>query len=72
MKVFRMLFEGPQIGTGAKHKLQLDFSGIVMEPKPGDSKDKETSLTTIQVEFVFDPTGAKIMAPNVVTSVSAI
>jgi hypothetical protein len=72
MKVFRMLFEGPQIGTGVKHSLTLDFSGIVMEPKPGDSKDKETSLATIQIEFVYDPTGAKLMVPKVVTNVSAI
>jgi hypothetical protein len=72
MKVFRLLFEGPAIGTGENHTFQLDFSGIVMEPKPGESKDKETSLTTIQVEFVYDPTGEKILAPTVITNVSAI
>jgi len=72
MKVFRLLFEGPQIGTGLNHSLTLDFSGIVMEPKPGDSKDKETSLTSIQIEFIYDPTGMKIMVPKVITNVSAI
>jgi len=72
MKVFNLLLEGPAIGTGKKHTLDLAFSGIIMEPKPGDSKDKETSLTTIQIEFVYDPTGAKIVVPKVITNVSAI
>lgn len=72
MKVFRLLFEGAQIGTGENHSLTLDFSGIVMEPKPGESKDKETSLTSIQIEFIYDPTGAKIMVPKVITNVAAI
>ena len=72
MKVFKLLIEGAAIGTGEKHTLDLAFSGIIMEPKPGESKDKETSLTTIQIEFVYDPTGAKIVVPQVITNVAAI
>ena len=72
MKVFKLLFEGPAIGTGKNHSLSLEFSGMIMEAKPGDSKDKETSLTTVQIEFVYDPTGAKMVVPKVITNVSAI
>jgi len=72
MKVFRLLFEGPAIGTGKKHSLDLAFSGMIMESRPGDSKDKETSLTTVQIEFVYDPTGGKIVVPRVITNVAAI
>lgn len=72
MKVFKLLFEGPQIGTGSKHMLEIPFSGIVMETKPGDSKDQETSLTTVSIEGIYDPTGAKLMTPKVITNVASI
>lgn len=72
MKVFKLLLEGPAIGTGENHTLDLAFSGMIMDPKPGDSKDKETSLTTVQIEFVYDPTGDKIVVPKVITNVAAI
>lgn len=72
MKVFQLLFEGPAIGTGEKQSLTLQFSGAIMESKPGDSKEKETSLTTVSIEFMYDPTGDKILVPLVSTNVAAI
>ena len=72
MKVFKLLLEGPQIGSGTKHSLDLAFSGLVMEPEPGASKEKETSLTTIQIEGIYDVTGAKLIVPTVTTNSQTI
>ncbi len=73
MKVFQLLLEGPEVASGGeKHSLTIQFSGIVMEPKPGDSKDQETSLTTVSIEGIYDPTGTKLLVPKVVTNVQTL
>ena len=52
MQVVKLLFSGPDIGTGDPHSLAIAFSGIVMDPKLFDSAEKDTSLTPVMFEGI--------------------
>jgi len=72
MKVVNIHCSGPAIGSGENHALDIAFSGVVMEPLPGANKEKETSLTTVAFEGIYDPTGDKMLEVNVITNVASI
>jgi len=72
MKVVQLVMSGPAIGTGDPHSLVIAFSGIVMEPNLFDSAEKDTSLTTVQFEAIYDPTGDKMFTVDVTTNSSTI
>ncbi len=72
VKFVKILIEGSAIGTGDKHSIDIEFSGAVMEVIPGASKDKETSLTTVMLEGVYDPTGAAMLKAYCTTNVATI
>lgn len=72
IKFVKMLLEGPAIGTGDNHSLDIQACVAVMEVIPGASKDKETSLTTVMLEGVYDPTGAAEFKVYCTTNVASI
>ncbi len=72
LQVIRLLTEGPQIGTGAKHKFQIDISGTWEEIVPLASESNGNNLWTAVLHGIYDPTGAKMLAINVITNKSAI
>ena len=72
MQVVKLLLSGPAIGTGDPHSLAIAFSGIVMDPKLFASAEKDTSLTTVQFEGIYDPTGGKMFTVDVTTNSATI
>lgn len=72
MKVVQLVMEGPAIGSGDKHSLVIAASCIVMEPSLLDSADKDTQLSSIQFEGIYDPTGEQIFTVDVTTDSNTI
>ncbi len=67
LQVCRLLIEGPQIGTGEKHMLQIDFSGTWEEVIPLASESNGNNLWTATLHGFYDVTGAKLLDVQVIT-----
>lgn len=72
LQVVRLSVEGPQIGSGEKHTLELDFSGTWEEVIPLASESNGNNLWTAVLHGHYDPTGGKLLQANVITSWNAI
>jgi hypothetical protein len=72
LAVARLEVEGSQIGTGDNHKMSWDFSGHWEAHQPNASVDRDVSISTATLRPIYDPTGAKHFAFNVITDVSAV
>lgn len=67
LQVARLLVEGPAIGTGEKHTLQIDFSGTWEEVIPLASASNGNNLWTAILHGKYDVTGAKLLQVQVIT-----
>jgi len=72
LQVLRLKAEGPQIGTGAKHLLQVDLSGTWEQVIPLASESNGNNLWTAVLHGFYDPTGGKLFDINVVTNQDSI
>ena len=72
LQVVRLKTEGPAIGTGDNHLLQLDVSGTWETIIPLASESNGNNLWTAVLHGFYDPTGEKILGVNVITNKSAI
>lgn len=69
--VARLAITGPQIGAGANHSLQIDFSGDYMDVSPLDSDNRGQQDATFAIDGLYDTTGAKLLQVNTVTNSNA-
>ncbi len=70
-RAWRMRLQGAQIGTGVNHKLDLDIWGAPESVIPLNSESQGNNLHQVLVHGMYDPTGAKIVDVDVITSVNA-
>jgi hypothetical protein len=70
--VARLKITGPQIGSGTNHSLQIDLSGTYEEVRPMAQADRGDNLDTFMIHGMYDATGAKKLAVEVVTNLSSI
>lgn len=68
----RLLVNGPQIGTGQNHKLQIDMGGTWENVIPLASESNGNSLWTAVLHGFYDPTGAKLLDVNVITDTNTL
>lgn len=71
-QVLRLLIEGPQIGTGNNHSLQIDIGGKWETVTPIQSDDRGDNLHGAVFHGHYDTTGAKLLQVMCTTNVSAI
>lgn len=67
LQVARLLIEGPAIGAGKKHTLQIDFSGTWEEVIPLSSESNGNNLWAATLHGFYDVTGAKLLDAQVIT-----
>lgn len=72
LQVARLKIEGPQIGTGEKQSLQLDFSGSWEDVVPLSAESNGNDLWAAVLHGFYDPIGGKLMQVQVVTDVATL
>ena len=68
LQVARLKIEGPQIGTGQKHMLQVDMSGSWEQVIPLAEESNGNDLWTAVLRGYYDPTGGKLLDVNTITN----
>ena len=63
----RLQVDGPQIGTGTSHQLQIDAGGVWEDVSPLASQDRSDNLFTATFHGFYDTTGAKELQVKVIT-----
>lgn len=72
LQVVRLKTEGPQIGTGAKHLMQIDIGGTWEEVIPLASESNGNNLWTAVLHGFYDPTGNTLLQAQVITNKGTI
>lgn len=72
LDVLRLAVEGPQIGSGDNHRLQIDLGGMWRDVVKLSSEDRGNNLCQAILEGYYDPAGAKMLGVEVTTNISAV
>jgi hypothetical protein len=70
-QVVRLKIAGATIGSGTPHSLSIDIGGEWEEVSPLSSEDRSDNLHSAVLRGRYDATGAKMLAVDVTTTVSA-
>ncbi len=71
-RVARLEITGPLIGAGEAHSFICDVGGYVEDVIPMAQNDRGGRLDTAVIHGQYDVTGAKMIAPKVVTDLAAL
>ena len=72
VRYFRLIINGPQIGSGDLNNLAIDWAGSIQDVIPLANQDRGNNIDTIVTNAIYDTTGTAGPAITVTTETSAI